>query len=233
MQYCNICGSEKFEDMRARRPSIFVRKGVRCSGCGSLERHRLIYELLVRLDLLTPGVRALHIAPERSLARKLAPVLQSGYVCGDKDVDRYKKLNAVELDLCHQLQGFEQGTMDFVLHNHVMEHLPCNYTIVLQRLHLLLKPGGWHIFTLPFMAGGYRESLEDHSDHYRAVNFGQWDHHRVFSADDLPQTVGMVFEVPAIYNARLTFGEDRLRELNIPEDQWDGYNNNSIIAVQR
>ena len=41
---CNICGGAEFLDMN-------VRKGVRCGQCGSLERTRLLWLYLERLEI--------------------------------------------------------------------------------------------------------------------------------------------------------------------------------------
>lgn len=228
---CNICGSDEFVDMKPRTDSVFVRKKVKCASCGSLERHRLIWEFVSVHGLNKPS-RWLHMAPEKCLRDKISKVVGDGYICGDKNIDRYKRLKAIKIDLCTDLGQFEPASFDVVMHNHVIEHVRCNYTVVLQRLHGLLRPGGWHIFSIPFLPGGYRESLESQPDDERVLRFGQWDHHRVFSPDDVHETIGMIFDIPEKFDARSICNEARLRELHIPENQWVGFNNNSLFCVR-
>ncbi|CUH42697.1 hypothetical protein RUM4293_01586 [Ruegeria atlantica] len=43
------------------------RKGVRCGQCNSLERTRFLKLLLDKYDFPRPGIRVLHLAPEKSL----------------------------------------------------------------------------------------------------------------------------------------------------------------------
>lgn len=229
---CNICDGDEFIDMKPRSDSIFVRKKVKCAQCGSLERHRLIWEF-VQSRGIDKFSTWLHMAPEKCLREKISAVVGDGYICGDKDIGRYRRLNAVEIDLCSDLGRFTPGTFDVVMHNHVIEHVRCNYTVVLQRLHGLLRPGGWHIFSVPFMPGGYRESLEDQSDEERVARFGQWDHHRMFSPNDIRDTIGMIFDIPENYDARFICEEARLSELNIPQNQWIGYNNNAVFCIRK
>ena len=159
---CNICHGKKFGDMRPRREPVFVRKGVRCESCGSLERHRLIYEFLNGSGLLERPKDVLHVAPERCLAKVFASRFGNRYLPADKDVERYKSMKATALDLCTDLHKFDGRGFDIVLHNHVLEHLPCNYAIILRRLHSLVRPGGAHTF-LPFPS--WKEAIGSPSNH--------------------------------------------------------------------
>ena len=81
------------------------------------------------------------------------------------------------------------------------------------------------------MEGGYRESLEPLSDEQRVERFGQWDHYRVFSPSDFADTVGSALPMKLPYSALTIAPENRLREINIPEEQWHGVNNNAVFIV--
>ena len=62
---CPICGSAEFCDFRTRRL-------VRCAGCGSFERSRLLWLILGDLPLADSPLPFMHFAPEigyRSEAR--------------------------------------------------------------------------------------------------------------------------------------------------------------------
>jgi len=155
---CNICGNGTFIDMRQTDRSLFVRKGVVCETCHSLERHRLVFAFLKDRGLLAGNRRILHIAPERCLAPILRARFGKNYIHGDKDVGRYCDRGAVELDLCHDLGQFEEGTFDLVIHNHVIEHVACDYQTVLKKLDGLVKPGGWDHWRI-FSPEDFHETL--------------------------------------------------------------------------
>ncbi len=230
---CNICGHGTFVDMRQTDRSIFVRKGVVCENCRSLERHRLIFAFLKDRGLLSGNRRILHIAPEPCLALILRARFGKNYIHGDKHVGHYSDRGAMELDLCHDLDKFADASFDLVIHNHVIEHVLCDYRPVLRKLDMLVKPGGWHIFSIPFMPGGYREASPEDGEDWCIANCGQWDHRRVFSPDDLQDTLGAVMPLPESYDATQLLPPDRLRAMNMPESTWRGFNNNSVFFLQR
>ena len=108
------------------------------------------------------------------------------------------------------------------MHNHVLEHLPCNYTVVLQKLHALLKPGGYHVFSFPVgRSGSYRSDLSPSlGARERRLRFGQKDHIRRFTRVDFDRTVGMVFDLDHTYSLARFIPEDRLLAAQIPPPRW-------------
>lgn len=230
---CNICGHGTFIDMRQTDRSIFVRKGVVCENCHSLERHRLVFAFLKDRGLLTGNRRVLHIAPERCLAPIFRARFGKNYIHGDKEVGRYCDRGAVELDLCQDLDQFSKASFDLVIHNHVIEHIACDYQPVLKTLDSLVTPGGWHILSVPFMPGGYREASSEHDESWRIEHCGQWDHRRIFSPQDFHETLGAVLAIPDAYDATRHFSPERLAEMNIPESAWYGLNNNAVFFLHK
>lgn len=100
---------------------------------------------------------------KKGIAKRLHQILGEGYERYDLNPGTYAVpgLPAVrKINLCSPLAGLTPGTYDAVIQNHVMEHLPCNETIVLQRLHALLRPGGLHIFSVPMTSGHSRANLD-------------------------------------------------------------------------
>src|SRR3546814_85713 len=80
---CNICGNDKFMDMNAR-------PAVRCAKCGSLERARVLKLLMDEIDVLKPGTKVLHLAPEGGLASLIKErVGEEFYDARDIDIERY------------------------------------------------------------------------------------------------------------------------------------------------
>ena len=65
---CPICQSVKFQAFNGR-------ENARCLGCLSVERTRLLWMVLERLDIIKPGIRVLHFAPELPLLMRFHSLL--------------------------------------------------------------------------------------------------------------------------------------------------------------
>lgn len=229
---CNICGSSVFGDTYGEKDSAFLRRNVRCEGCGSLERHRLIFEVLRQRGLLSGNRRILHLAPEECLATPFRSRFGSSYLSADIDPGQFP-FAVTRLDLCRDLPTLALASFDIVLHNHVLEHVACDYRAVAAGLHRLVKPGGLHIFSIPFLESGFREALEGRTGAERTACFGQSDHMRIFSPEDLAGTLGAVLPLPADYDATRLVPAERLLAINVPETAWRGFNNNAVFLLER
>jgi len=114
-----------------------------CPGCGSRSRHRgLALVLDGRVD---PGARSvLHFAPEPPLAAVLARALPAAEVVTTDllrgDVDRPGE------DI--QALGFEGGSFEVVVCNHVLEHVPDDRRAVAE-LARVTAPGGVALISVP------------------------------------------------------------------------------------
>lgn len=188
---CPLCGSKRFKDFRKR-------KQVQCADCSSLPRTRASWLALRDYAKLKANARVAHFAPEAALARCLNNLCGKGYEPYDFDPKRYQPqlpFTAVSAcNLCDSLSSFQAGAYDAIVHNHVLEHLPCNYTIVLLRLHALLKPGGVHVFSVPVLKGYTKSDLRPSlSADTRIKEFGHPEHVRYFGTEDHDQNLGMVF----------------------------------------
>lgn len=166
-----------------------------------MERTRLMYHVLCRDGVLRPGVSIFHAAPEPGLALRLRNMTKN-YLPGDLDAQRYQKWlpETRKVDLC-KVEECLPETFDLILHNHVMEHLPCNVEDVLVALKNRLKPGGRMYFSVPIRAGA--KTVEDLdpslTEEDRKVRFGQCDHMRIFGELDavsiFQSALGEGFEV--------------------------------------
>lgn len=215
---CPICQSNQFAPHGAL-------KHPRCKTCGSLPRNRSAFLLLMEVLKPAKGMKIAHFAPEKGIAKRLHAILQGGYERYDLNPQNYDVpgLPAVrKIDLCSGLSALKPGTYDAVLHNHVMEHLPCNETIVLQRLHALLRPGGIHIFLMPMTHGYSRADLNpEMTGEERTKTFFQHDHIRKFGRTDFDMTLGMVFDLTtANYTLRDFLSERQLVSAAIPAITW-------------
>ena len=180
---CNFCQATEFNDYAGRSAE-------QCSKCRSLARHRVALEVYTRRELFTKrpgGVRVLHFAPEACLHDKISPVLEGGYVCSDSRPEAYKKMQCLRLTLPDGLSIFPEGYFDYVIHNHVLEHIPGTFRDHILPVCRILKPGGMTIFSVPgpqvdapiTIEGG--EHLPDDAERVR--KFGQADHVRRFGRD--------------------------------------------------
>ncbi len=223
---CNICGGTHFIDM-PKRPAV------RCAACGSLERTRIAaLHIAHRLDL-RQGADILHFAPERGLAAMLQDLGGTHYRALDIDVARYPGLDVERFDLCRDIFALPRNHFDLIVHNHVLEHIECNYSIVLIRLAQCLKDTGTMLFSLPLLAGEFRDELVEASVEEKLRRFGPMLHVRRFGVDSLQQTLGMVFDIPSRYDLRDAFTEHQLVEANIPRHHWTAFTGATMFRVKK
>jgi len=228
---CPLCRGTRFVEFKDRGP-------VKCADCGSLPRMRITWMLLRDHARLGPHSRVAHFAPEAAIARRLHELCGPGYEPYDLDPARYQKsmpfVSVRKCDLCKDLDGFDIGSYDAVVHNHVMEHLLCNYVVVLLRLQALLKPGGTQVFSVPVMRGYSRSDMApDLRPDQRTRQFGQWDHLVRFGAVDHDMQLGMVFgQTNDTYHLEKLLGEYVLLRANVPRAQWRP-SGSTVFAVRR
>lgn len=223
---CNLCGSDEFVDMNSR-------PNVRCKECGSLERTRLIWLYLSRMEM-DENFRALHIAPEKGLYDALSARLAPGnYDVADINPKLYRFAKQIQpIDLCN-LDDQPSERYDLILHSHVLEHTPCNIAYTLCHLHRMLTPRGRHVFVVPFMKGRYDECFQDIGDDERVRRFGQDDHVRRFGRDDLDDHLGKIVKLPETFDATFNFNAADLLEANIPEPHWVGFTSSTVIFLRK
>lgn len=223
---CNICGGTAFSDMPGRPLA-------RCTSCGGLERAR-VAALHIRHKLnLAPGSRILHFAPERGLSALLRGIGGENYRACDIDPAKYPGLGVEPFDLCRDVFGLPRNHYDLIVHNHVMEHIECNYTMVLLRLARALVPTGTMLFSLPIIDAPFRDELIAGSLADKTAYFGPMIHVRQMGRDFLQQTLGMIFDLPERYDLLANFSEKQLTDANIPARHWGKYTGASVMRVTR
>jgi phosphoglycolate phosphatase len=223
---CNICGGD---DLTPRG----TRGNMLCGGCGSDGRTRLLWLILNGRDLLRPGRRCLHIAPEAALAGRIRAILGDGYEPVDIEPERFPFAPGIKrFDLIEQAASLPSERYDLILHSHVMEHLRGNVTAVLFHLHRALKPDGRQVCCIPVVRGRhYAEDLGPLDAEDAKRRFGQEDHLRIFGREDLPATLGMIFALPTRYDLLGEYDEALLRRHGIPEVTWRDWSASSVLVL--
>lgn len=175
----------------------------------SLERHRLLWLYLQNeTGFFRDRLKVLHFAPEQAFYNRFRKLSNLDYTTTDLN----SPLADVKADICDL--PFEDNSFDFILCNHVLEHIP-NDTKAMKEIYRILKPGGTAILQIPQDLS--REvTFEDNSitsREERARIFGQYDHVRVYGKDYFEKLRMIGFDVEeGDYSSRLSPEEiDRYR----------------------
>ncbi len=171
-----------------------VRKNVLAPGTLSLERHRLFWLYLKNeTAFFSAPLRVLHFAPEQAFVKKFKKQKNLTYTTTDLN----SPIAEVKADICDL--PFKDHSFDFIICNHVLEHIP-NDTKAMQELYRVLAPSGTAIVQVPYDAK--REitfednTITDQSERTRI--FGQYDHLRVYGMDYFKKLSSVGFNVNAL-----------------------------------
>lgn len=150
-----------------------------CPFCKSNERERHVYLFLKTCtQVLKDRVRILHLAPEKNLQRVLQRCENIQYV----SADLASPLAALHTDINALCLGDE--SVDVVICNHVLEHIPDDGR-AMREIIRVLKPGGWAILQVPISASRNETvdgpSVSSPSERLRL--FGQDNHVRLYGRD--------------------------------------------------
>ncbi len=170
---CPICGYHGLFPAFGQPP----RFDARCGSCGSLERHRLIWLMVLREDFFEDDHAVLHFAPEQQLSGRIRV-----------RVDRYETADLREADiLTHRVNiedtGLPDCSYDRIVCNHVLEHV--DDTKALAELFRMLRPGGKALLSTPVIEGWAKTYEPEGIDsrEARKLHFGQADHVRFYGRD--------------------------------------------------
>jgi SAM-dependent methyltransferase len=210
---CPICGSTKFENKSKR-------KNAQCSGCGAMERTRLLFLILKKFDVLKPGIRILHFNPEGILAKIFSSLSASEYYpfAVDQRDYSYDDCRVIRLNLCDDIYKFPEQSFDLIIHNHVLETVPCSVEFLLRGLSRILRPKGHHFFTT-FVEKGYTdEIISPMNPQERIDRFGRADRVRKFGHEDFIPLLSDLWQTETVYVKNSEFLElEEYLEAALPE----------------
>lgn len=169
---CPICGNGtiffKFSN-NLRETGI-------CGWCRSTNRQRQIAVVLLntiseqygtRLNSITGFVAQSKNYPDLAIynTETVNPLHQKlksypGYLASEYWGNKYQSGEIVNQTLHQDLMAtsFESNSIDLMLSSDVFEHIPDPYKAFAE-VHRILKPGGRHIFTVPFYQETYRDEV--------------------------------------------------------------------------
>lgn len=160
----------------------------------SLERHRLLWLYLKdHTNFFTAPHKVLHFAPEQAFYKRFRKLKNLEYTT----TDLHSPLADVKADICDL--PFEDHSFDFILCNHVLEHIPDDDK-AMSELYRVLSPGGTAILQIP-QDLKREKTFEDDSitdPKERARIFGQYDHVRVYGRDYFDKLRSFGFEVDEV-----------------------------------
>ena len=180
----------------------------------SLERHRLLWLYLKNeTDFFSKQQKVLHFAPEQAFYKRFRKLSNLDYTTTDLN----SPLADVKADICDL--PFKDESFDFILCNHVLEHIPDDKK-AMEELYRILRPGGTAILQIP-QELDRAETFQDDSitdSKERAKIFGQYDHVRVYGRDYFNKLRAIGFKVEeADYTAKLT--EDEIQKYRLAKGE--------------
>ena len=169
-----------------------IRNNVLSPSTYSLERHRLLWLYLKNeTSFFKAKLKVLHFAPESALMNQFKKLKNLSY----DTVDLNSPIADIKADICDL--PFLDNSYDFILCNHVLEHV-IDDDKAMRELYRVLKKNGLGIFQVPI---DYNRdtTFEDFSvtnKKERNKLFGQYDHVRIYGLDffDRLQKAGFYVE---------------------------------------
>lgn len=171
---CAICGYHGKFLAEIHFPDIFVFDAI-CPKCQSNSRNRLLKIAIEKYELIRPGDRTLHFAPEETVSA-FVRTLVADYGTAD--------ISGKGVDFAFDIEQIAQpdGSWDVIICSHVLEHV--DHVRALKELHRILTPGGKLLALFPIVeawATDY-EAPEVQSARDRGLHFGKENHLRRFGA---------------------------------------------------
>ncbi len=195
--YCHICNSS----FKIFAPTgIPKRLNAKCHTCFALERHRLLYLFITQkfnVFKTTKPLRLLHFAPEKFFYDIFSTDTKIEYTPCDLFPEIYDfkgQTEIVKVDITNI--PFKENYFDFILCNHVLEHIPDDKQ-AMSELCRVMDINGDGIFQVPIdynLTNTY-EDWSITSPEEREKAFGQTDHVRWYGQDYKTRLAEVGFKV--------------------------------------
>ncbi len=171
-----------------------LRKNALSPSTFSLERHRLLWLYLKNeTGVFSKKIKLLHFAPEQAFYKRFKKLSNIQY----DTIDINSPLAMIRADICDL--PIKDNTYDFILCNHVLEHI-LDDNKAISELYRVLKKDGVGIFQVPIdMKKEFTfqdDSITDKKE--RNKIFGQYDHVRVYGKDYFTKLKNAGFKVEEV-----------------------------------
>jgi SAM-dependent methyltransferase len=171
-----------------------LRKNALSPSTFSLERHRLLWLYLKNeTGFFDKKIKLLHFAPEQAFYKRFKKLSNIQY----DTIDINSPLAMIKADICDL--PIKDNTYDFILCNHVLEHI-LDDNKAISELYRVLKKDGVGIFQVPIdMKKEFTfqdDSITDKKE--RNKIFGQYDHVRVYGKDYFTKLKNAGFKVEEV-----------------------------------
>lgn len=188
---CLLCGHSVTRFLPGgEKNDIFLKKNIIgggyrenaiCPICGSLDRTRWVYWVLKNFtNLFMEENRVIHFAPEIYLRKQLEENKDCDYYPVDiKKMSGGAKVHRVDITSIPFIDNFA----DYIIVNHVLEHIPDEKTAV-SEMKRVLKEKGKIVMSFPISIE--ENTFEDNNittDEQREKYYGQKDHVRLYGRD--------------------------------------------------
>ena len=174
---------------------VMLRPGAQCPRCGALERHRTLWLFFENRSLFDkPDMKLLHFAPEAAFLNQFKTLKNVDYWPVDLNPNMPGVRKAVDItDI-----PFEDESMDVIICNHVMEHIP-DENRALSEMYRVLKRDGVAVINAPVDQARETtfENPEYNTPELRLKYFGQHDHVRIYGRD-YGERLAKVFKVEVL-----------------------------------
>ena len=173
-------------------------------GTLSLERHRLLWLYLNNETIFfSRSLKVLHVAPEQCFYNLFKNLKNINYTTFDLN----SPLADIKGDICNL--PFKENSFDFILCNHVLEHINDDKK-AMKELYRVLNKNGTAILQVPINQKSSK-TFEDSSivdKKERIERFGQYDHIRLYGLDYFKKLEAFGFKVdPLKYSKEFTESE--------------------------
>lgn len=186
---CNVCGNSVKQFKKGGFYSkIFnkyhiigggVRDNVICPFCGSTDRIRWQYRILGRhmKKVFNEQCSVLHFAPESEISARIRSNVLCDYYTGD--IEHGKAMHIIDVT---DIQ-FKDGFFDYIIINHVLEHIE-NEEKAIAELKRVLKKNGKIMMSFPVCTeNDTYENPDITTSEERLNEYGQEDHVRLYGKD--------------------------------------------------
>jgi SAM-dependent methyltransferase len=186
-----------------------------CPYCFSINRERLIYLYMKKMtDIFSRPMHVLHFAPERNVQKRLAQQPHIEYITADINSPwADKKMDVMQIE-------YPANTFDFVICNHVLEHVSKD-TLAMREIYRVLKPGGQAIVQVPIstVLTQTREDKRIISPKEREQVFGQYDHVRIYTQKDYVKRLKSTGAIVHTYNCFHLLGSELIEKNRLIKEE--------------